>query len=267
MITSVFFPLPLSLNHKFLKNVGDKISFGDPFFEYYSGIDSVEIDVSRILKVSPKHISSFLFKNLGDVVEKEEIIAQRRTGLFFKSTLEVRSEVSGKVFEVDNFSGKVKILGRGEKKIVKAPFSCKIKEILNDGVNLEFKGEQIIPIKIFGENFVSPVFFVSDADDEVQSDKITVEARNKIVFGGHFSLTDLNKAMAVGVKGVIATNISDSVLQNFENCRTFSFLGNKRKSYFSVAVLRFEEASLFEKLKAEKFIYFDAEHKKIFIPQ
>lgn len=267
IITSLTFPIPKNSSPSFLKKIGDTVRQGEPILKYNAPQEKIEIDIAGSLKVSPKTATRLLLKNLGDFVEQEEVIARHTKGFLFKKTLEVKSLFPGKIFELDNFSGKVKIAGVPKETVYASPVAGKIKEEGENGITIEFKGISLTPIKIFGNSFFAPLHKVGGGGEEVDSEKINVSMKGKILYGGHFSLSDLNKAMAVGARGIIASELTDASLEKFVNAKTFSFVDENCKMFLSVAVLDPDSCLKLEKMEQDKELYFDAQSSKIIIPQ
>jgi hypothetical protein len=266
MVISFTLSIPHSGEVKIHKKIGDSFFANEPLVEFSSFQDKIEIDISQKLHVSPKVAASFLLKNLGDDIGKDEVIARYKTGFLFKKTIEVKSMFRGKIYELDNFTGKIKIAGIQKKQILSVPFSGKVVDVKEQSLLLEFEGVEIVPVKIFGETFFAEIRKIAKFNEEVDANLINVDDEGKILIGGHFSLTDLNKAMACGVHGVVAGKISDSNLQTFDNSRKYSFLDEDSQIMFSVAIVSEDELNKLEHLKNGQGLYFDGTQGKIIIP-
>jgi hypothetical protein len=266
MLISFSLTLPQSSDLKIFKKIGDSFDSNESLAEYSQSSEKLEIDISQKLNVSRESAASFLLKNLGDSVEKDEIIARNKTGLIFKKTVEVKSMYPGKIYELDNFTGKVVIAGKTEKKSLSVPFSGKVADLNKETMTVEFKGEEITPKNIYGESFLAPVFKISKMGEEVDDSGITVDHGGSILIGGHFALTDLNRAMACGVRGVVAGSVSGSNLEEFVSHKQLSFLSGGVQVLLSIAVLEEEQYSKLEHLKNGQGLYFDGVKGKIIIP-
>ena len=267
MTISISTPIPVnSSSVSYLKNIGDKVEKGDVVAEVFRADEQIEIDIAGILAVSPKEASNFLIKNIGDDVETDEIIAKREKGIVFKKQLKVTSLIKGKIFELDNFSGRVKIKGVQEKKQLKSPVNGVIKDETNEKFSVEFKGSEVELKKAVGQSFFAPVLKISGADEEVEAGQIEKEINGKILLGGHFSLSDLNKAMACGVKAVIGCRIKDDVLTKINAGKEFEIAGAVQKMSLSIGVVEAQEFDKIEKHVGRE-IYFDGENKRIILPE
>ncbi len=227
--------------------------------EILTSKSSVEIDIAAELDVAPSQAVNFLIKKLGDSISKDEIIAKKQKGLIFKKIIEVKSLLSGKVFELDNFSGKVKIVGVPTKTKVASPVNGKIISFDDRVIHVEFKGEEISLKKSFGSSFFGETFFAGEFEGEVDSKLMTCFAHGKIIVGGHFSLSDLNQAMAVGAKGILAREISDENYQKFIQPKIVNLAGKQTILQLTIGILK-------EGIKA-KACFFEGEKGRIVIPR
>lgn len=266
MITSISLSIPPNSKPEFLKKIGDLIHVNDDVASIFSEQNEIEIDIAEDLKISPKNVSSFLVKNIGDPVDLDEVIARKKSGIFFKKTIEVKSRFRGKIFELDNFSGRVKIVGVSSQQNLKSPVSGKIKDLNDKEIIIEFKGEEIKPTKFFGKTFFAPVAKISKINEEVDNDLMTTEMSGCILLGGHFSVSDVNKAMALGVRGILASKISDAVFDKFKDGKIISIDDRERKISFSIAVCDADSFLKLEKISHQKQLYFDGSGGKIIIP-
>jgi hypothetical protein len=256
MVISYSLAIPQSSDVKILKKIGDPFHINEPLIEYSKPQEKIEINIIN---------SSYFLKNIGDQIEKDEVVAKYQSGFLFKKTIEIRSSISGRIFELDNL-GKVMVLGTNNKQVFCLPFSGKVSDLTQETMVLEFKGDEIVPLKIYGESFFAEAFWISKFDEEVDEKLIDVDFSGKILLGGHFSMTDLNKALACGVRGVIAGNISSSVLAEFDNLKKYSFLGSDSERLLSIAFLGEDQLLKFAHLKDNHGLYFDGIQGKIIIP-
>ncbi len=267
MITSISFAIPNCPQINFLKKIGDAVSEGEDIVEYSQDQEQFEIDIAAALKVSPKNASKFLMKNLGDSVNKDEIIARREKGIVFRKTIAIKSLLTGKVFELDNFSGRVKIVGVPVKKTLKSMVNGHVKEENQKQIVIEFKGEEIKLKKSYGESFFAPLYKVSGGDEEVNADHITIDAKDKLLLGGHFSLSDLNHAMAVGVRGVVGVKLNEHNLDKFQPEKIISVGGTTKKISLAVGLVTPEDFAKLEKYAGKHELYFDGQGSRIIIPR
>jgi hypothetical protein len=265
MITSVTLAIPTNSQVNFLKKIGDIVREGEEIAEYLATQDSIEINIASALQISPKSASKFLMKNLGDLVDRDEIIARREKGLFFKKTITIKSLLAGKIFELDNFSGKVKIVGHPVKKKLKSLVSGRIKEETNNKIVIEFKGEEIKLKKCIGDSFFTIVEKISDVNDEVNGTLINVDYKDKMLLGGHFSLSDLNKAMAIGARGVLAARLNENSIERFQSEKVICVGTEERRMTIAIGILTEEDFVKMAKHENHA-IYFDGVNGKIIIP-
>ncbi len=227
----------------------------EDILEYQDNANRVKIDLGA---------SKTLTKAIGEAVCENEVIAKGSVGLIFKKTILIKSSIKGRVSEIDLTSRTLYITRDSGKKTLKSPVSGKLKEVDDKKIVIEFKGEEIKSIKSKGEIFVAEMKKIAAADDEVDSNLITDELEGKIIVGGHFSMSDLNRAMAVGVRGVIATKISDDNFERFGTPKTLTIGKVKNNIFLSMAVI---DSANFEKLAKHKGkLNFNGESGIIIIP-
>ena len=89
-------------------SVNDKLTAGDIIAEKKGKGAEEAVNVSQILKDSPKKMTKFFKKNLGDSVSKGEIIAVKKGTLGF-GTKKIIREFSGTVVKIDTETGNVVI--------------------------------------------------------------------------------------------------------------------------------------------------------------
>ncbi len=239
-----------------MKKLGETVAVDEDILEYESHSKQTEIGLGDIKSLT---------KNLGDTVEENEILAEGVFGLLFKKTIIIKSPTRGIISEFNSTSHIVKISSFAPKRTVKCPISGKIKEVEDDRIVIEFKGEEIKPIKIFGKNFISDMKKISGYNSEVDNNLITDEYAGKIIMGGHFSRSDLNKAMACGARAVIASIISEENFARFSATKILEMGNIKGNISLSIATLGEDN---FEKLGVHKGkIYFNGESGIILIPK
>lgn len=239
-----------------MKKLGETVLEEEDILEYETRGEQKEVHLGDAKNFA---------KNLGDMVEKDEILAESSTGLLFKKTIIIKSPTRGIISEVESSARVIKISSSSPKKTLKSPISGKIKEVGDGKVMIEFKGEEIKPIKIFGKNFISEVKKISGYSDEVDSNLMTDEYARKIILGGHFSRSDLNKAMACGVRAVLAAKISEENFARFSATKILEMGNIKENISLSLATLGADD---FEKLGAHKGkVYFNGESGIILIPK
>lgn len=266
MITSISLSIPANAKVEFLKKIGDSVHTDETIATVSTEQNQVEINIAEELNVPAKTAVSLLMKNLGDTVEQDEVIARKKTGLLFKKTIEVKSLLKGKIFELDNFSGKVKIIGVLSAKNLITPVSGKIVQENDKEIIIEFKGEEIKPKKFFGKSFFARLLKISKVNEEVDSGLMTSDMAGYIILGGHFSAADLNKALALGVRAIFATKLGDLVFEKFSSEKVISMDEAERKMFLSGAVVENHDFEKLEKTPKGKQLYFDGSSGRIIIP-
>ncbi|MCP4544989.1 MAG: hypothetical protein GY835_00830 [bacterium] len=163
------------------------------------------VNVAGMLNTDPDDVLDIMLKKPGDVIEKNEALAQSK-GIFglFKSTLPC--PVTGTLESISEITGQVVLR--------EAPIPVEvdgyitgevIEELPQEGVVVETTGVFIQGIfGIGGERQGEIVTIVDDPSSEITGDLLKEEYKGKILIGGSFiSLAAFQKAMKIGVAGII----------------------------------------------------------------
>ncbi|MEO0075537.1 MAG: hypothetical protein ABIK31_05445 [candidate division WOR-3 bacterium] len=175
------------------------------------------LNVAGLLGVPPEDIKMMMLKKSGDSIKKDEPIAQSK-GFFglFKSV--VKSPIDGIVESISEITGQV-ILREAPKPVrVKAYIDGVVTDIIpEEGVIIETEASLVQGIfGIGGETRGIIKVLASDPNQPLTTQDITEDCKDKIIIGG--SIVDgpaLERAKAVGVKGVVVGGIEDSTLKKF----------------------------------------------------
>jgi hypothetical protein len=175
------------------------------------------INIAGLLGVPAEDVKMMMIKKTGDPVKKDEPIAHSK-GFFglFKSV--VKSPIDGTIESVSDITGQM-ILREAPKPVqVKAYIDGLVTDIFPDeGVMVETEASLIQGIfGIGGETRGVIKVIAQNSDQELTAKDITEECKDKIVIGG--SIVDvpaLERAKAVGAKGVVVGGIEDSTLKKF----------------------------------------------------
>lgn len=237
-MTSIKISIPPLEKIKFFKKIGEKIAEGEILAQYEEEGKEVEINLSQELNFEPKSISQYLLKKLGDEVQQNEILAKRQYGFLGHKEKVVQSPIKGKIFELDSFLGTVKIVSTKRQAEVRCPLAGEIKNIDEKGILIQFNAEEVKILKSFGESKLGNLIMLSQScDEEVDSAKINADQAGKILFGAHFSLADLARAQALGIAGVIASDVADTAFVKMHENRSYRALGESAFCQMSLAVI------------------------------
>ncbi len=175
------------------------------------------LNVAGLLSIPPDDLPNVMLKKVGDEVKKGEPIAQSK-GFFglFKST--VTAPADGVIESVSEITGQVILREPPIPVEVKAYIDGEVKEVIpNEGVVVETVASFIQGIfGIGGEGVGILSVPVSSPDQELTPDLIDSSAKGKVIVGGSFVTAEaLNKAVEVGVVGVVVGGIDDRNLREF----------------------------------------------------
>ena len=163
------------------------------------------INLSNELNIDPDQVESCMIFSIGDLVHKNQIIAQSK-GLFgiFKS--EVKSPVDGFVTNISNITGQVIISEKPKPVQIDSYIPGKVVDVYKkEGVRIQGQGSLIQGIiGVGGEKRGELVVLVDSIDEKVEEDQIDETLKNKIIVcGSYLDFKLYVKAQSVGVKGVI----------------------------------------------------------------
>lgn len=184
---------------------------------YVPNPEAHEVKVYVDLRVDPERVERYLLKKEGEDVEKDDVIALRRS-FFGLSLRESRSPIEGTIEHFSDITGKALIRGKPIPIEVKAHIPGMVIEVIpKEGAVIESPAAHIQGVfGIGGETHGLLVTAVNTPDEVVTPDKIHVEHKGKILVGGSLVTLDaLGKAVETGVKGVISGGVDQKELTTF----------------------------------------------------
>lgn len=114
---------------------GDLVDTETPLAELAKTSDTLQIELSKILNISPKKITKYIKKNIGDNLIEGEIIAEKKS---FLSSVVVRSPHPGKVEGFDLSVGTVTYrVESQEKRNIYPAMKGKIKTVSGNVIEIE----------------------------------------------------------------------------------------------------------------------------------
>ncbi|MBI4066842.1 hypothetical protein HY407_00510 [Candidatus Gottesmanbacteria bacterium] len=184
----------------------------------------IEIELAKILGVTPQKISKFLKKKIGEKVARGELIAHKKS-LF--STIEIKSPEEGIIEEINLKDGNLifKKNISDEKKVL-SPFSGKISEISEKNIIIEceieeeYEGEKALGQRVWGKlqhikgDFVGVLEVMEDIEES-------------IILVNNITSAALAKLDALGANGVITNRTFEEMPITYISVskNTFSKLG------------------------------------------
>ncbi len=173
------------------------------------------LNLANQLGVAPDEINEYLIKKTGDLVQKDEILAENKPLIKWFKT-EVLSPVTGVVESVSTITGQV---------LLREP--PRVLELLGyvDGLIVEVISQQGVVVEtecslvqgifgIGGETWGEIVIAVTAPDEILLPRHFTGAMKGKVVVGGSFISSDgLARAKDVGVAGLVIGGIHDKDLR------------------------------------------------------
>ncbi|MBI5776260.1 MAG: hypothetical protein HY444_02630 [Nitrospirae bacterium] len=173
------------------------------------------VNVANLLGIAPDEVRDFLIKKEGELVQKDEVIAENKPFIKFLKT-EVRSPIQGTVGTVSAVTGQV-LLREPPRRLELLAYI--------DGTAVEVHPQQGITIEtscslvqgifgVGGETWGEIQMAAASPDETLAADRLTEGMKGKIVVGGSFLGADtLARAREIGVAALIVGGIHDKDLR------------------------------------------------------
>jgi hypothetical protein len=173
------------------------------------------VNLANQLSVAPGEIKDYLIKKEGDVVEKDEILAENKPLIKWFKT-EIRSPVAGTIESVSSVTGQV--LLREPPRVLQLLAYVNgtiIETIPQQGVVVETICSLVQGIfGIGGETSGEIVMAVKTPDEPLTPGHLKSAMKGKVVVGGSFLSADaMKQAKTVGVAGLVVGGIHDEDLR------------------------------------------------------
>lgn len=205
----------LPLPGKVLVNVGDQVRSDQVVARAELPGKVFPINLANQLSVAPGEIKEYLIKKEGDVVEKDEILAENKPLIKWFKT-EIRSPVAGTVESVSLVTGQV---------LLREP--PRVLQLLAyvDGTIIETVPQQGVVVEttcglvqgifgIGGETSGEIAMAVKGPDEPLAPAHFNSTMKGKVVVGGSFLSSEaMKQAKAVGVAGLVVGGIHDEDLR------------------------------------------------------
>jgi hypothetical protein len=204
-------PLPGTV----LVNVGDTIHSDQVVAKAELPGKVFPLNLANQLSVSPGEIKEYLVKKEGDIVEKDEILAENKPLIKWFKT-EIRSPVAGTIESVSLVTGQV--LLREPPRVLRLLAYVDgtiVETIPQQGVVVETTCSLVQGIfGIGGETAGDIVMGVKTPDEPLTAGHFNPAMKGKVVVGGSFLSSDaMNHAKSVGVAGIVVGGIHDEDLR------------------------------------------------------
>ncbi|MFH2110135.1 MAG: hypothetical protein ABIJ47_02620 [Candidatus Bathyarchaeota archaeon] len=189
--------------------VGDRVEYDEVIARTEISGDPEIIKAGMILGVEAEDVPRFMLKQLGEKVEKDELIAYY-TALFGLIKKRVKTPVTGTIESISEITGQVIIRGSPIPVEVDAYIPGAVVEVMpREGAVIEANAAFIQGIfGIGGETHGDIHMMVESSDQVLDADMIKPEHKGLILIGGsRVTLDALRKAVEVGASGIVSGGI------------------------------------------------------------
>ena len=173
------------------------------------------VNAASILGIQPEEMDQYMLKKEGEPVGKDEIIASTK-GIFGLLKSQCRTPVNGSIESISRITGQVMIREPQIPVEINAYVDGQVVDIMqNEGVVVQTYGTFIQGIfGVGGETMGELVVACESPEDILTPDRLDDEMTGKVVVGGSLITADsVNRAVQLGVKGIVAGGIEDSDLR------------------------------------------------------
>ena len=205
----------LPLPGKVLVAVGDRVRSDQVVAKAELPGKVFPINLANQLSVTPGEMKGYLTKREGDVVTKDEVLAENQPLIKWFKT-EIRSPVSGTIESISSVTGQVLLREPPRVLELLAYVDGTITDTIpQQGVVVETTCSLVQGIfGIGGETSGDIVVAVTAPDEPLTANHLTSAMKGKVVVGGSFlSAETMKQAKAVGVAGVVVGGIHDEDLR------------------------------------------------------
>ena len=173
------------------------------------------VNVASILGIQPGDIDQYMLKKDGDPVKKDEVIASTK-GIFGLFKCQCRASADGSLENISKITGQVIIREPQIPVEINAYTDGQVVDIMQDeGVVIQTYGTFIQGIFGVGGEAIGQLAIACESPEDVLiPDKIDEQMTGKVIIGGSLVTADsVNRAIDLGVKGIVAGGIDDSDLK------------------------------------------------------
>jgi hypothetical protein len=173
------------------------------------------LNVASILGIQPEEIHQNMQKKEGDSITKDEIIASSK-GLFGLFKSQCKSPIDGTIESISKITGQVMLREPQIPVEINAYVDGQVAEIIpNEGVEIQTYGVFIQGIFGIGGESIGQLIMVCETPEDVISvDRLDPKMAGKIIVAGSLITADIvNRAVQLGIKGIIAGGIDDGDLK------------------------------------------------------
>jgi hypothetical protein len=207
----------LPLKGEVVVKVGDKVVPDDVVAHTHLPGNVVPLNVANKLGIPPEDLEMVMTKKEGDAILAGEQIALKKSFIKFLSSA-CDATVDGTIESISKITGQILQRGHPIPVEVKAYISGVVSEVIpEEGVVVSCYGSFMQGIFGIGGETYGNLLIATPDNHTVLTDKlITDEMAGKVVVGGSLVTADaLNKAIKVGVRGIVIGGFDDKDLRDF----------------------------------------------------
>src|SRR3972149_2351496 len=186
--------------------VGDKVNIETVVAHCEISAGQRLVKVAHVIGVSPKKVKKYLLRSVGDRIYQGEIIARKR-GVLGVGKRELRSPADGVITDTDQ-NGDIIV------KFLPTPFRLVagangvVNEIKEDYIRIRTFGTEIKGASGIGKAREGLIKIVAKPSEFIIPQKIDASCQGKIIVGGaHIDRASIEKALTVGVRGIVVGGI------------------------------------------------------------
>jgi len=175
------------------------------------------VNVANKMGVDQSDVPGAMLKKEGDRVARGEVIAEAKS-LFGLLTSRATAPLEGAVESISGVTGQVVLRGPPQPIEVDAYIEGRVVEVVPDqGVVVESSGTLIQGIFGIGGEATGEIAMVSSSPREVlDEDSLSADLQGRVVVGGSLVTgAALEKAVQLGIRGVVAGGFDDQDLRRF----------------------------------------------------
>ncbi len=207
----------LPLKGEVLVQVGQSVAADDVVAQTNLPGEAKPIKVAGQLGIAVEDLPEVMLKREGDVVAAGEVLA-RTKGLFGLFRSECRAPIDGTVESISTVTGVVMLRGRPTPLQKRAYARGTIVAVEpGESATVEVRGTFIQGIFGIGGETHGPLTMAVDRPDQVlDADRLRPEHAGKVVVGGSLvTAAAVKRAIALGVRGIVAGGLNDADLRDF----------------------------------------------------
>lgn len=255
--------LNIKTTGKILVSEGENVSEGKILAceEYIPQL--VSVNISKSLSISPKFCKKFLLKDLGKEIKSSEVIAKKK-GLFGLKKKILKAPCDGILERLEVETGELIISLPREKKEIRSAVFGKVKKVNQGELIISVVGEEISLKKTIGSFIKGELVIIPG--EKIDLFSISQEVNRKIVVGKVWNQAVLEKALAIGVAAIIASETPDFDWQVMEKGKKLTVGKIEEKIILNLGLIDKNDFRILEKNRGKTAI-FDPKDKKLIILQ